>query len=160
MTSKSKMHENYHKMPICIVCGTELPGLMIKDAKKIYEEDIVLVTLRKIKNIIMPGKTGIHQLYVCNNCLDRYKEKRKRYESTMNTIIVIAVLLSIIVIILPLMYVRLPDLVSVIFSVVFLLMFVVLATLSYVPPLEESKHKNSSQHVESMKQSTELKNKN
>ncbi|MEM3609289.1 MAG: hypothetical protein QW076_00030 [Candidatus Anstonellales archaeon] len=100
--------------------------------------------MRNIKAKIFQRKTGLNNLYVCNNCVDKYTEKRKRFESTMNTILIIGLLLAIVVIGLPLIYLRLPDIVSIIFSFIFILMFVILAILSYVPPLvkEVNEQKN------------------
>jgi len=110
------------KRSICIVCKKERKGSKVED-------DMYLETMRKIK-----GKLNVlrnNTLVVCDECLPKAEEKRRRFEGTIMTFGVLATLMFVTFIILS------PSLFSLIIGIIVAVAFMLLSLLLYYPKVEK-----------------------
>jgi hypothetical protein len=111
---------------VCIMCGNERDGLVVKD-------DAIIGALRWIKtNITRNAKN--YRLVVCKECFLNYRKKRESYERKMiiYTIIGIIFLVSLAV-------VSNEKLSAVGVGLLIIILLLLLAQLSYVPAVSMPK---------------------
>ncbi|MCX8163296.1 MAG: hypothetical protein N3D10_01945 [Candidatus Micrarchaeota archaeon] len=129
---------------ICIVCEKEIvEGYKIK-------ESFVLDIIRKIKNKLKILKNN--ELFVCPNCLEEYKKRRKKFNNSLLINSIIAVLIFLVIIALPLIYnqeFKIESILVLIILVGFLSFF---SLLSYIPSIEEQKQVFSSSQSAAVQQ--------
>jgi len=77
-------------MKICVSCETDVGG---KKAYKV-KEDRIIGTVRSIKNALHMAKNN--ELYVCESCLPKHREKRKSFEKSVLFGTVIAVVILVV----------------------------------------------------------------
>ena len=118
---------------ICIVSRKEVPagkGTPIR-------QDAVLRGIRKIK-----ARLGIlqnNELVVSDECLEKYKKKRSKFEKMAVIHTTIAAVLVLILVFGPLLLGAPFNIVSIFFALVLGVMIAALALLSYVPGLDAGK---------------------
>jgi len=77
-------------MKICVSCETNVEG---KKAYKV-KDDRIIRAVRSIKNALHMAKNN--ELYVCENCLPKHREKRKSFEKSVLFGTVIAVVILVV----------------------------------------------------------------
>ena len=112
----------------CIVCKKFVSG------RPVNEDDYGIVIMRMIKSRFM--EVGKYSLVVCDSCVPKYLETRKRFVSNRNMFSLFIGIMVIMAVILPVVSMRLPDVYLVIMFLVLSLMLMVLAHLVYLPPLK------------------------
>ncbi|MEM3362560.1 MAG: hypothetical protein QXG16_04590 [Candidatus Anstonellaceae archaeon] len=116
---------------VCIICEKEiLEGYRVK-------ESAILNFIKKIKSSLKILKNN--ELYVCSNCLEEYKKRKKKFNNTLVLNSVVGILLLVALVIIPLVFnqeIRLDGFVVMIFLMGFLFL---ISLFSYVPDIEEQK---------------------
>ena len=69
---------------ICLICGKERKGTPIKN-------DIVINSIRKIKKWMNIEKGN--KIVICKECTEEYVKRRKAYEKSLTTALIITVIL-------------------------------------------------------------------
>lgn len=110
------------KKSICVVCKKEKKGRRV-------EEDLYLEAIRKIKTRLGIAKNNT--LVVCDDCLPKATEKRRRFEKTLATWAILATLLFVMLVVIS------QTLQSIFFSLVAAVVFILFSLLSYFPRVEE-----------------------
>jgi hypothetical protein len=110
------------KKSICVVCKEEKKGSKVED-------DIYLDTLRKIKNKLNIAKNNT--LVVCDDCLPKAREKRRRFERTLAMWALLATLMFVMLVVMS------PTLESVFLGLVAVVIFVLFSLVLYFPRVEE-----------------------
>ncbi|MBN2478219.1 hypothetical protein JXB01_02910 [Candidatus Micrarchaeota archaeon] len=77
-------------MKVCIECKKELKKEDLKKAVKV-KDDRIIKTIRSIKKKL--NIAANNELYICAECLQEHKRKRKDYEKNMVLIIALSVLI-------------------------------------------------------------------
>jgi hypothetical protein len=110
------------KKSICIVCREEKKGSKVED-------DVYLDTIRKIKNKLNIAKNNT--LVVCDDCLPKAKEKRRRFERTLAMWALLATLLFVMLVMIS------PSLMSVLLGLLAAVVFILFSLVLYFPRVEE-----------------------
>ncbi|NYZ78986.1 hypothetical protein H0N99_02460 [Candidatus Micrarchaeota archaeon] len=110
------------KKSVCIVCRKEKKGSMIED-------DLYLETIRNIKNRLNIARNNT--LVVCDECLPKAKEKRRRFERSLMTWTVLATLFFVMLVLIS------QTLQSIFFGLVAAVLFILFSLISYFPRVEE-----------------------
>jgi len=110
------------KKTVCVVCKKEKKGVRVED-------DPVIEAIRGIKERLNISKRNI--LVVCKECLPKAEEKRKRFERSVMTWGILAVLVAVLLLLISF------SIQSLLLSVVTAVLFMLLALLSYFPKVEK-----------------------
>ncbi len=110
------------KKSICIVCKKEKKGSRV-------ENDLYLDTIRKIKNRL--GIARNNTLVVCKDCLPKAEEKRKRFERTLMTWTILAILLFIMLVVMS------QTLQAIFYGLALAVVFILFSLILYFPRVEE-----------------------
>ncbi|MCX6775790.1 MAG: hypothetical protein NT130_03015 [Candidatus Micrarchaeota archaeon] len=131
------------KKSICIVCKGEKKGERVED-------DIYIETMRKIKNRLHIAANNT--LVVCNDCMQKAEEKRRRFERTLMTWGILATLIFVMLILIS--HSLMSLFLAIIVSIIVALVFMSIAFLSsYFPKVE--KHGGKKGRVGSRKEGAE-----
>jgi len=115
------------KKSICIVCKGEKKGNRVED-------DMYIETMRKIKNRLHIATNNT--LVVCNDCMQKAEEKRRRFERTLMIWGILATLFFVMLILIS--HNLMSLLLAVIVSIIVALVFMSIAFLtSYFPKVEK-----------------------
>ena len=127
------------KKSVCIVCKGEKKGDRVED-------DIYIETMRKIKNRLNIATNNT--LVVCNDCMQKAEEKRRRFERTLMVWGILATLIFVMFVLMS------PTLLSIFLSLVAIAFFMLVAFLtSYFPKVE--KHGGKKGRIGSRKEGAE-----
>jgi hypothetical protein len=110
------------KKTVCVVCGKEKKGVRV-------EEDPVIETIRSIKERL--NISTKNTLVVCKECLPKAEEKRKRFERSVMTWGILAVLVAVLLLLISF------SIQSFLLSIITALAFMLLSLLSYFPKVEK-----------------------
>lgn len=110
------------KKPVCIVCRKEKKGSKVED-------DLYLTTIRDIKNRLHIAKNNA--LVVCDECLPKAKEKRRRFERSLMIWTILATVFFVLLVIMA------QTLQSVFFGIVIAIIFILFSLITYFPRVEE-----------------------
>ena len=88
-------------MKVCVSCEEDVSG---KDAVAIKEDRVIRI-IRKAKKALRIAQ--MNELYVCSDCMEEHKKKRKSFEKTMLFASLLSALLALLVIVSPLLSGRL-----------------------------------------------------
>lgn len=121
------------KKSVCIICEKEKAGVPVK-------EDRVIQFIRGVKNRL--GIAKGYRLVVCNSCWAEYEKKRKSYERSMLTWLVLGAALLVVMLILFLLTgrINLFNMIMTVFmiAVLFLIMAALVFISRYIPKTEMS----------------------
>lgn len=118
-----------HRKNVCIICEADTEGVQIK-------EDYGIAFLRAVKKLFT-NKINRNRLVVCQGCMPKYQERRKKFENSLNLVMIVSLVIGLMLVVLPIVSMKLPDFAGLLFGVLFCVMFLILAHLSYIPPLEK-----------------------
>jgi hypothetical protein len=110
------------KKSVCIVCRKEKKGSKVED-------DLYLTTIRDIKNKLHIARNNT--LVVCDECLPKAKEKRRRFERSLMTWTILAIAFFVLIVLIA------QTLQSVFFGLVMAVLFVLFSLITYFPRVEE-----------------------
>ncbi len=127
---------------ICIICEKEPTGNACK-----VRDDAIIKTIRAVKQKLKIAKNN--ELYVCEDCLPSYKEKRKKFEK--NLVFYVAIAAVIFIIINGFQLINGKFSIVLFFISLFLgLMISALAILNYAtPPIESPQLYKEEKHLQS-----------
>lgn len=126
---------------VCCICGKELSESEALKGEKVYDNDLFIQVIRKVKGYL--GKLKNNELYVCADDLKTYKDKRKKYLRMLYIMGIIFGLLFLTAFVFPLFLgggISIASLLYFILLFVFVVLFIVL--VSYVPPLQSERDKS------------------
>lgn len=120
------------QMKVCVSCEKDVSG---KEAFPI-REDRVIRAIRSVKKALRVAQ--MNELYVCKDCLEGHKKKRKSFEKTMIFASILGALLALLVLLSPVLSGRIDPLGVLSGLLLALLVFTLPIYFKYAPAVEDS----------------------
>lgn len=107
----------------CIMCGQKRDGLRVK-------EDSVIILMRWFKKNITKNEKG-YRLVVCKEDFPKYYKQRKRFESRRALYVALGAVFAVFM-----LAVGADKLLALVYGIIIVLFFYLLAHLTYTPAVE------------------------